>query len=84
MLVLTRKLGEKVVIDEKIIVTVLQMTSTKVRLGFEAPKQVGVVRSELLPGLPVPLLPMPPRPPGVAREKARSYTPNGHEVRESR
>ena len=48
MLVLSRKYGEKIVIDENIVVTVLEVSGDRVRLGFSAPKEVLIVRSELL------------------------------------
>jgi carbon storage regulator len=48
MLVLTRKLGEKVIIDGDITVTLVAMDRGRVRLGFEAPRQVPVVREELV------------------------------------
>jgi carbon storage regulator len=48
MLVLTRKLGEKVVIDGNITVTVVAIDANRVRLGIEAPGEVRIIRSELL------------------------------------
>jgi carbon storage regulator len=48
MLVLSRKLGEQVVIAEDIVVTVTEVCGGKVRLGIEAPKQVRILRGELL------------------------------------
>ncbi len=47
MLVLSRKLGDRVVIADSIIVTVVQVSAGKVRLGIEAPTDVPIVRSEL-------------------------------------
>lgn len=47
MLVLTRKVGEQLVIDENIIVTVLAVEGAKIRLGIEAPKSVRVDRAEI-------------------------------------
>ena len=49
MLVLSRKVGEKIVIADKIVITVVSMHNGKVRLGIEAPKDVHVMREELLP-----------------------------------
>jgi carbon storage regulator len=49
MLVLSRKLGEKVLIGEDIVVTVVEIERGKIRLGIEAPKDVPIVRQELLP-----------------------------------
>jgi carbon storage regulator len=47
MLVLSRKLGERLVIDESIVVTVVKVGRGKVRLGVEAPPHVRVLRQEL-------------------------------------
>jgi carbon storage regulator len=47
MLVLTRRLGEEIVIADDIRVTILDLTGQKVRLGIEAPASVQVVRQEL-------------------------------------
>ncbi len=48
MLVLTRKVGERLVIGDQIVVTIVQVDGTRVRVGVEAPSDVNVVRSELL------------------------------------
>jgi carbon storage regulator len=48
MLVLSRKLGEKICIDENICITVLDIDRGKVRLGIEAPRDVPIYRQELL------------------------------------
>ena len=47
MLVLTRKPGEKVVIGNGITVTVVEVQGNRVRLGFDAPDQVRILRAEL-------------------------------------
>jgi carbon storage regulator len=47
MLVLSRKPGEKVVIGSKIKVTVVEVKGNRVRLAFEAPDQVRILRAEL-------------------------------------
>ncbi|MFM7159806.1 MAG: carbon storage regulator [Planctomycetaceae bacterium] len=58
MLVLTRKLGEKILIDSEIEVTVLEIRGGKVRLGFKAPQDVSLRRAELdLRGEPEPAAP---------------------------
>ena len=49
MLVLTRKLMEKLYIGDDICVTVVRLDSGQVRLGIEAPREVAVVRAELVP-----------------------------------
>ncbi|QDV38627.1 carbon storage regulator CsrA [Tautonia plasticadhaerens] len=48
MLVLSRKLNEKIVIDGGIVVTVVKIDRNQVRLGIEAPGDVSVYREELL------------------------------------
>lgn len=48
MLVLSRKTNESVVIDDKIVVTVIEIRGDKVRLGFEAPKDVPIHRQEVV------------------------------------
>jgi carbon storage regulator len=47
MLVLTRRIGEKIVIDGGITVTVVAIRGDKVRLGVNAPPSVLVDRSEV-------------------------------------
>ena len=47
MLVLSRKVGEKVVIDGCITVTVLAVDGNKIRLGIDAPPEVRVDREEV-------------------------------------
>lgn len=49
MLVLTRKLMEKLFIGDDICVTVVRLEAGQVRLGIEAPREVSVVRAELVP-----------------------------------
>ncbi|HEX8200877.1 MAG TPA: carbon storage regulator CsrA [Isosphaeraceae bacterium] len=48
MLVLSRKLNEKIVIDGEIVVTVVKIDRNQVRIGIEAPGHVPVYREELL------------------------------------
>jgi len=48
MLVLSRKPGETVVIGGGITVTVVCVIGTKVRLAFDAPDHVRILRAELL------------------------------------
>jgi carbon storage regulator len=48
MLVLSRRIGEVVVVGDDITITVLEVRGEVVRIGIEAPKSVGVNRAELL------------------------------------
>lgn len=48
MLVLSRKVNEKIVIDGGIVITVVKVEGGQVRLGIEAPNHVKVYREELL------------------------------------
>jgi carbon storage regulator CsrA len=48
MLVLTRKLGEKVVIGGNITLTVVEIRGNQIRLAFDAPHQVRILRGELV------------------------------------
>lgn len=50
MLVLSRKLNEKIVINGNITVTVVKIDRNQVRIGIEAPGDVPVYREELLTG----------------------------------
>jgi carbon storage regulator len=51
MLVLSRRLEERIVIDGGIVVSVVRVKNNQVRIGLEAPPQVGIYREEVLPGL---------------------------------
>ena len=46
MLVLSRKVGERILIGPDIAVTVVRVTGGGVRLGIEAPPELPVVREE--------------------------------------
>ncbi|MBI4893690.1 MAG: carbon storage regulator [Acidobacteria bacterium] len=48
MFVIRRKAGESVRIGETIHVTVLEVSGSRVKLGFTAPAELAVVRHELL------------------------------------
>jgi carbon storage regulator len=47
MLVVSRKVGERVLIGDQITVTVIKVGSGGVRIGIQAPKEMAVVREEL-------------------------------------
>jgi carbon storage regulator len=50
MLVLSRKIGDKIVIGDGIEVTVVEIKGRQVRLGIQAPAKVPVWRGELVQG----------------------------------
>ena len=47
MLILTRRIGETLMIDDDVTVTVLGVKGNQVRLGVNAPKEVSVHREEI-------------------------------------
>ena len=49
MLVLSRKLNEKIVINGDITITVVKIDRNQVRIGIEAPSHVPVYREEIMP-----------------------------------
>ncbi len=48
MLVLSRRVGERIQIGDNIVVTVTTVDGNRVRLGIEAPKHVHIMRKELM------------------------------------
>jgi carbon storage regulator len=48
MLILTRRAGESLIIGDDVVVNVLGVKGNQVRIGVDAPKETGIVRSELL------------------------------------
>jgi carbon storage regulator len=48
MLVLSRKVGERIVVGDKVIITVVRMGQGSVRIGVDAPGDMTIVREELL------------------------------------
>jgi len=47
MLILSRKIGEAVVLDEKITVKIIDISKGVVRIGFDAPNDMLILREEL-------------------------------------
>jgi len=48
MLVLSRKTQEAIVVDGEITIRIIEIRGNTVRLGIEAPKEIPVLRSELM------------------------------------
>jgi carbon storage regulator len=47
MLILTRKLGERITIGDNIVITLLEIAGSQVKLGIEAPKGISIHRQEI-------------------------------------
>lgn len=51
MLVLNRKEGERIVIGDNIVITVVRGGSDRIRLGISAPREIPIRRKEIPPQL---------------------------------
>jgi carbon storage regulator len=49
MLVLSRKMNEKIMVGDEITITIVKIDRNQVRIGIEAPGHVPVYREEILP-----------------------------------
>lgn len=47
MLILTRRIDEKILIGDDIVVCVLDIEGNRVKLGLEAPKNIAILREEI-------------------------------------
>ena len=47
MLILTRKLGERITIGDDITICLLEIKGSQVKLGIEAPKSISIHRQEI-------------------------------------
>lgn len=57
MLVLSRKVGAKILIADNIVLTVVKIDGDRVSLGIDAPREVPIMRSELIPANQPPTAP---------------------------
>ncbi len=48
MLVLSRKKGESILIDDKIEIKILETKEGRIKLGIDAPRDVSIIRKEVL------------------------------------
>ena len=60
MLVLSRKAGEKIKIGEDVTMQVIRIQGTTVKLGFDAPQSVRILRDDIIKGGPSDLTSEPP------------------------
>ena len=47
MLILTRKLGERITIGDDITITLLEIKGAQIKLGIEAPQSISIHRQEI-------------------------------------
>lgn len=47
MLILSRKIGESILLDDKVSITVMEVSKGVVKLGIDAPKEMLILRKEL-------------------------------------
>lgn len=47
MLILTRRIGETVVVGDDVLITILGIKGNQIRLGFDAPDHISIHRQEI-------------------------------------
>lgn len=55
MLVLSRKPGERILIGDKVAITIVRIGPNTVRLGIDAPRDMNIVREEIAAEPPISL-----------------------------
>lgn len=49
MLVLSRRQGQKIIIDDDIVISIVAIRNGQVRIGVDAPEHIPIVREEIKP-----------------------------------
>ena len=52
MLILTRRVGERVMIGDNVAVAIISVKGTQIRIGIDAPKNVAIHRKEIYERIP--------------------------------
>jgi carbon storage regulator len=52
MLILSRKLGESVIVADEIVIRIVELRRSRVRIGIEAPLEISIRRGELVDEAP--------------------------------
>lgn len=47
MLVLTRKVGERIVIGDNVVITIAEIKGDNIRMAIDAPKEIKIYRGEI-------------------------------------
>ncbi len=47
MLILTRKLGESIIVDENVQISVMEINKNNIKIGINAPKELTIYREEV-------------------------------------
>ncbi|MBC8549608.1 MAG: carbon storage regulator CsrA [Candidatus Brocadiales bacterium] len=47
MLILTRKLGESIIIDENVKISVIEINKNNIKIGVNAPRELSIYREEV-------------------------------------
>ncbi len=47
MLILTRKLGESIIIDEDVKISIVEINNKNIKIGINAPKELSIFREEV-------------------------------------
>lgn len=61
MLVLARRLNEKIVVNNNVVITVIEIDRGKIKLGFEADPSIPIFRKEIYDQFHAPATPETPR-----------------------